>query len=190
MRKITFVALAVLLCVSQPLWADSSQPRVQLETSKGIIVLALDAKKAPKTAENFLRYVRNGFYGGTTFHRVMKGFMIQGGGLTPDMQKKPTGAPIPNEADNGLKNERGTVAMARTRDPHSATAQFFINTVDNPFLDHREKSPRGWGYCVFGRVVEGMKVVDMIEGVPTGSKAGHQNVPKTPVLIKQAKVVE
>jgi len=176
--------------MSQSAWADVSPPRVRLETNLGAIVLELDAQKAPKTVENFLAYVRDGFYDGTTFHRVIKGFMIQGGGLTADMQKKPVKAPVKNEADNGLKNKRGTIAMARTGDPNSATAQFFINTVDNAPLDHKEKSLPGWGYCVFGKVVEGMDVVDAIEGVKTGSKTGRRNVPTTPVVIKQATVME
>ncbi|MBW1896574.1 MAG: peptidyl-prolyl cis-trans isomerase [Deltaproteobacteria bacterium] len=176
--------------MSQSAWADVSHPRVRLETNLGAIVLELDAQKAPKTVENFLAYVRDGFYDGTTFHRVIKGFMIQGGGLTADMQKKPVKAQVKNEADNGLKNKRGTIAMARTGDPNSATAQFFINTVDNAPLDHREKSQPGWGYCVFGKVVEGMGVVDAIEGVKTESKTGRRNVPTTPVVIKQATVME
>ncbi|MDY7031626.1 MAG: peptidylprolyl isomerase [Thermodesulfobacteriota bacterium] len=168
--------------------ADVSNPRVHLETSLGNIVLELDPQAAPKTVENFLRYVRDGFYNGTVFHRVIKGFMIQGGGLTADMQRKPTHEPISNEADNGLKNNRGTVAMARTNRPHSATSQFFINTVDNGFLDHKNKSPRGWGYCVFGKVVEGMEVVDSIEGLPTTSKEGRKNVPISLPTINRAVV--
>ena len=169
---------------------DSSHPRVRLETNFGAIILELDGEKAPKTVENFLRYVREGFYDGTVFHRVIKGFMIQGGGLTSAMQRKPTGDAIKNEADNGLKNLRGTIAMARTSEPHSATSQFFINTVDNTNLDHRDKSPSGWGYCVFGRVEQGMNVVDAIEGVPTASVAGRRNVPTRPALIQKAVVVE
>ncbi|HEX6202159.1 MAG TPA: peptidylprolyl isomerase [Thermoanaerobaculia bacterium] len=167
-----------------------TQPRVQLETSHGAIVLELDSAKAPKTVENFLGYVRSGFFDGTIFHRVIPGFMIQGGGFTPDMQQKKTGAPIPNEADNGLDNRRGTIAMARTNDPHSATAQFFVNLVDNQPLDHTEKSLRGWGYAVFGEVVEGMDVVDRIARVPTGNAGQHQNVPREPVVIERATVVE
>ena len=190
MKKITLVLFVALFCMSQSAWADVSHPRVRLETNLGAIVLELDAQKAPKTVENFLTYVREGFYDGTTFHRVIKGFMIQGGGLTADMQKKPNKAPIKNEADNGLKNKRGTIAMARTGDPNSATSQFFINTVDNVPLDYKEKSLPGWGYCVFGKVVEGMDVVDAIEGVKTGSKGGRRNVPTKPVVIKRATVME
>lgn len=136
---------------------------ITLKTNLGDIVIELDYDKAPVTAKNFEEYVKSGFYKGTIFHRVIKGFMIQGGGLTADMDNKPTNAPIKNEADNGLKNDRGTIAMARTQDPHSATAQFFINTVDNSFLNFRSKDLNGWGYCVFGKVVQGMDVVDKIE---------------------------
>ncbi|MBT8342563.1 MAG: peptidyl-prolyl cis-trans isomerase [Desulfatitalea sp.] len=161
-------------------------PRVLIETNKGDILLALDAKTAPKTVANFLRYVESGLYNGTIFHRVIKGFMIQGGGMTGDMQPKPTQAPVINEADNGLKNKVGTIAMARTQDPHSATSQFFINVADNAFLDHKAKSPPGWGYCVFGKVIEGMDVVRAIEKVDTMAKAGHIDVPNTPVVIKRA----
>ncbi len=170
----------------QSVWASSSNLRVLLETSKGTIVLELDSKAAPKTVDNFLGYVRDGFYDGTVFHRVIKGFMIQGGGFTEDMKQKAVRAAIENEANNGLQNKRGTVAMARTTDPHSATAQFFINTVDNFFLDHKGKIPEGWGYCVFGKVVEGMHVVDAIESVATTSKAGHRDVPATPEIIERA----
>ena len=168
----------------------SVQPTVRLETSHGVIVLELEDKKAPKSVENFLGYVRSGFYDGTIFHRVINGFMIQGGGLTTDMKNKPTRSPIPNEAFNGLANKRGTIAMARTGHPHSATAQFFINTVDNAFLDHKGKNSRGWGYCVFGRVVSGMSAVDAIASVPTAALGGRRDVPVTPVVIKKAVVVE
>jgi cyclophilin family peptidyl-prolyl cis-trans isomerase len=186
LKKIIGILFIALFCVAQSAWAGASSPRVHLETSKGVIVLELDPKAAPKTVENFLSYVRDGFYDGTIFHRVIKGFMIQGGGFTEDMQQKSTHAPITNEADNGLQNKRGTVAMARTMDPHSATAQFFINTVDNSFLDHKGKTSNGWGYCVFGKVVEGMNVVDVIESVSTTSKAGQRDVPATPVTIERA----
>ena len=169
-------------------FAEDSNPKVRIETDKGTIIIELDSKKAPKTAGNFLEYVRSGFFEGTIFHRVIKGFMVQGGGLTEDMRQKPSNAPIPNEADNGLKNLRGTIAMARTQDPNSATSQFFINTVDNAFLDHRGKTAQGWGYCVFGKVVEGMDVVDAIENLQTTSRGGHQDVPSTPVFIKSATV--
>ena len=168
----------------------SAQPLVELTTSKGTIVIELDAQKAPKTVENFLAYVKDGFYSGTIFHRVIKGFMIQGGGMDANMGRKQTKPPIQNEADNGLKNMKGTIAMARTGDPHSATAQFFINTVDNDFLNHTSKDPRGWGYCVFGKVAKGMDVVEAIEAAATASKMGHQNVPVDPVTIDGAKVVE
>jgi len=167
-----------------------ADPRVALETTKGRIVLELDATAAPKTVESFLGYVEAGFFDGTIFHRVIPGFMIQGGGLTAEMQQKPTGPQIENEADNGLKNTRGSIAMARTNDPHSATAQFFINTVDNRPLDHTGKNPRGWGYAVFGKVVEGMDVVDAIEGVATSNRGPHANVPVEPVVIEKASVVQ
>ena len=166
--------------------ADSTHPRVALDTSKGRIVLELYPDKAPKTVANFLQYVKSGHYDGVIFHRVIDGFMIQGGGFTPDMSQKPTKPPIQNEADNGLRNDRGTIAMARTMDPNSASAQFFINTVNNDSLNHRGKTPQGWGYTVFGKVVEGMDVVDQIAKVQTGTKSGNQNVPIEPVLIKKA----
>ncbi len=164
--------------------------RVKLETSLGPIVLELDEEKAPKTVENFIGYVREGFYDGTIFHRVIKGFMIQGGGHTADLVQKPTGEPIPNEAANGLSNQTGTIAMARTADPHSASAQFFINTADNTFLDHQGETPQGWGYAVFGRVVEGMDIVRRIEGQATGSRGGYQDVPLESVVIERATLVE
>ncbi|CAL9649034.1 peptidylprolyl isomerase [Streptomyces lavenduligriseus] len=162
---------------------------VELNTSAGRIVLELNDAEAPKTVENFLAYVRSGHYDGTIFHRVISDFMIQGGGFTPDMQQKSTLAPIQNEADNGLKNDNYTVAMARTNDPHSATAQFFINVKDNAFLNHTSKTPNGWGYAVFGRVTEGQDVVDAIKGVKTGSSRGHQDVPVQPVVIESAKIL-
>nr|WP_223243914.1 peptidylprolyl isomerase [Streptomyces sp. CBMA156] len=161
-----------------------------MSTNHGDIVLELNADKAPATVENFLQYVRDGFYDGTVFHRVIRGFMVQGGGLEPGMNQKKTRGPIQNEADNGLKNTKYTVAMARTSDPHSATAQFFINASDNAFLNHSGKNVQGWGYTVFGEVVEGQAVVDAIEGVATGSKSGHQDVPKDDVVLKRAEVVE
>ena len=166
--------------------ADSTHPRVALDTSKGRIVLELYPDKAPKTVANFLQYVKSGHYDGIIFHRVIDGFMIQTGGFTADMTQKPTKPPIQNEADNGLSNDRGTVAMARTGDPHSASAQFFINTVNNDSLNHRGKTPQGWGYTVFGKVVEGMDVVDQIAKVRTGTKGGYQDVPVEPVVIKKA----
>ena len=164
--------------------------RVELTTNFGRIVLELNDAEAPKTVENFLSYVQNGHYDGTIFHRVINGFMAQGGGFTADMKQKPTQAPVQNEADNGLKNTAYTVAMARTSDPHSATAQFFVNVSDNAFLDFTAKNPNGWGYTVFGRVVEGQDVVDQIKVVPTGSSRGHGDVPTQPVVIEGAKVID
>ncbi|SDZ78341.1 peptidylprolyl isomerase [Microbulbifer marinus] len=150
---------------------------ITLHTTHGDIAIELDFDKAPKTAANFLQYCRDGFYTGTIFHRVIDNFMVQGGGMTPDMQQKETREPIENEADNGLKNDTGTLAMARTMDPHSASSQFFINVKDNDFLNFRSKDPQGWGYCVFGKVVDGMDVVNKIKSVKTGSKDFHQDVP-------------
>ena len=161
---------------------------IKLHTNHGVISLELDAEKAPKTVQNFIGYVQAGHYDNTVFHRVIDGFMIQGGGFEPGMRQKPTGAPVENEASNGLKNARGTVAMARTSDPHSATAQFFINVSDNDFLDFKAANSQGWGYCVFGKVVEGMDVVDAIRGVRTGSKGFHQDVPVEDVVITKAEV--
>lgn len=167
---------------------QEDHPRVRLETSMGDIVVELDAARAPETSANFLQYVSEGFYDGTLFHRVIPNFMIQGGGMTPEMRAKRTRAPIRNEADNGLSNVTGSIAMARTSDPHSATSQFFINVADNTRLDHRSADAQGWGYCVFGRVVDGMEVVDAISRVPTTSRAGHSDVPVEPVVIKRASV--
>ncbi len=168
----------------------STSPRVSLQTNQGDILIELDAEKAPKTVENFLRYVKEGFYDGTIFHRVINNFMIQGGGFEPGMKQKQTHAPIENEANNGLKNDRYTLAMARTSDPHSATAQFFINIADNDFLNFTSPTPNGWGYAVFGKVVEGTDVVDKIKSVKTGSKGFHQDVPVEDVVIEKATVVE
>lgn len=166
---------------------------IKLTTNHGTITLELDTVNAPKTSANFIAYVESGHYDGTIFHRVIKNFMIQGGGMTPDMEQKPTQAPIENEGEQtakaGLKNVRGSIAMARTNDPHSATAQFFINTVDNDFLDFKAPSGQGWGYCVFGKVVEGMDVVDAIRALPTGNKGFHQDVPKESVFIEKAEVL-
>ncbi len=161
---------------------------VTLHTSMGDITLELDAEKAPKTVANFLQYARDGFYDGTIFHRVISNFMIQGGGMTPDMAQKATRAPVENEANNGLKNKTGTIAMARTNDPHSATAQFFINVTDNGFLDHSAPTAQGWGYAVFGKVTSGMDVVEKIKAVATGSKGFHQDVPKDTVTIERVTV--
>ncbi len=166
------------------------QPRVRVETSLGNFEVLLNAEKAPKTVANFLGYVNSGFYDGTIFHRVIDGFMIQGGGFTPEYERKTTNPPVINEADNGLKNRRGTIAMARTPDPHSATAQFFINVVDNDNLDHTSKSPRGWGYAVFGQVVKGMNTVDRIRQVRTGPGGVFpKNAPLEMVIIKRVSVV-
>ncbi len=162
---------------------------IKLTTNHGVITLELDAEKAPKTAANFISYVEAGHYDNTIFHRVISNFMIQGGGFEPGMNQKDTREPIENEAANGLKNKRGTIAMARTGDPHSATAQFFINTVDNDFLDFRAPSGQGWGYCVFGQVVDGMDVVDAIRKVKTGNKGFHQDVPVEDVIIEKAEIV-
>jgi peptidyl-prolyl cis-trans isomerase B (cyclophilin B) len=163
---------------------------VKLHTTYGALTLALDADRAPATVANFLEYVQNGFYSNTLFHRVIDGFMIQGGGLEPGMRQKPTGKPVMNEAGNGLKNTAYTVAMARTSDPHSATAQFFINVADNAFLDHTGQTPQGWGYCVFGRVVEGKDVVDRIRTAKTGSTGMHRDVPLEDILIERAEIVQ
>jgi peptidyl-prolyl cis-trans isomerase B (cyclophilin B) len=159
---------------------------VELQTSAGTIRIELDDAKAPASAENFLAYVRAGHFDGTVFHRVIKGFMIQGGGMDADMRQKPTRAPIANEANNGLRNRKYTVAMARTGDPHSATAQFFINTADNAFLDFKAESAQGWGYAVIGRVVDGTDVVDRIEAVRTGRRGFHEDVPLEAVTIERA----
>jgi peptidyl-prolyl cis-trans isomerase B (cyclophilin B) len=163
---------------------------ITLETTKGNIRIELDAEKAPVTVANFLDYARAGHYDNTVFHRVIGGFMIQGGGFDSSMNQKPTSSPIKNEADNGLKNVTGTIAMARTSDPHSATAQFFINVSDNAFLDFKSPTPQGWGYAVFGKVTDGMDVVRAIEKVQTGNKAGHQDVPLTEVIIKKVTIEE
>ncbi|MFD2645015.1 peptidylprolyl isomerase [Pseudomonas japonica] len=164
--------------------------KVKLSTNHGDIVLQLDSEKAPKTAENFVQYVKDGHYDGTIFHRVIKGFMIQGGGFDQNMQQKGTRASIQNEADNGLENKKYSIAMARTQEPHSASAQFFINGNDNDFLNHSGKNIQGWGYAVFGEVIEGKEVVDAIEKVATGSKSGHQDVPKDDVIIEKAEIIE
>lgn len=165
-------------------------PRVELSTSLGTIRLELYPDKAPITVENFLGYVTEGFFDGTIFHRVVPGFVIQGGGFTSEMVEKDTRPPIENEANNGVRNLRGTICMARTSDPHSATSQFFINTKDNPPLDHRDSSLRGWGYAVFGRVTEGMEVVEAIERVPRGSKNGYDDVPVDPIVIERARLLD
>ena len=188
-KLITACAIVLLLAANSSVFA--SNPKVRMETTKGVVFIELYPDKAPKTVENFLRYVNEGKYDGTIFHRVIKRFMNQGGGFTPDFKKVETFAPIKNEADNGLKNKRGTIAMARTGDPHSATNQFFVNTVDNAFLDHTSKTPRGWGYCVFATVVDGMDVMDRIAKVPTGANGPfQQDVPMEEILIQKVSVVE
>ena len=182
---VLLTALFLPLSVTAAEPAKPVNPQVRMTTSLGVIDIELDAGKAPKTVANFLGYVDKGFYNGTIFHRVIPGFMVQGGGMTPGMKEKPTGAKIQNEADNGLKNLAGTLAMARTSDPHSASAQFFINTVDNSFLDHRDKTMQGWGYAVFGKITKGMDVVKKIEAVQTSNAGMHQNVPKQDVVIRK-----
>tara|TARA_B100000902_G_scaffold392332_1_gene444571 strand:- start:1019 stop:1528 length:510 start_codon:yes stop_codon:yes gene_type:complete len=162
---------------------------ILMTTTVGPMTLELDADNAPKTVENFLSYVSNGFYDGTIFHRVINNFMVQGGGFTADMEQKATEAPIENEANNGLKNAYGTIAMARTQDPHSATAQFFINVQDNDFLNHTGENMQGWGYAVFGKVTDGEEVLDKIRCVQTGSQAGHQDVPVEPIIIESVTVI-
>ena len=169
---------------------SQQNPVVLMQTSKGDITIELDVQKAPLTVSNFLGYVKEGFYDGTIFHRVIENFMVQGGGMTAGMEQKKTKAPVKNEADNGLKNSRGTIAMARTQVVDSATAQFFINVVDNDFLDHQAKTPSGYGYAVFGRVIDGMDAVDAIRKVPTGSSGMNQDVPREPVTITKVTVVE
>lgn len=163
---------------------------IKLHTNHGVITIELNEDKAPDTCANFRQYVADGFYDGTIFHRVINGFMIQGGGFEPGMKQKPTRSPIRNEADNGLPNINGSIAMARTNDPHSATAQFFINVKDNPFLNHSSPTPQGWGYCVFGQVTDGMDVVDEIKKVATGNSGFHQDVPVNDVVIEKAEIVE
>lgn len=182
------ITLAGLACLPGFSNADQDNPMIILETSMGDITLEMYPEDAPVTVKNFVDYVDSGFFDGMIFHRVIKGFMIQGGGHTPDMRQKPAGEPIVNEADNGLRNDAGTIAMARTSDPHSATAQFFINLVDNDFLNHTGKDSRGWGYAVFGKVTEGLDVVEAIGNVDTGQVGSHSDVPSVPVVIQKARV--
>lgn len=197
MKTATRFILGVVTCF-MPLFAGAAEPTatgdsvvtVNMQTNKGTIVLELNAEKAPETVANFLEYARSGFYDGTIFHRVIPGFMIQGGGFVPGMTQKSTRAPIKNEADNGLKNDLGTIAMARTPDPNSASSQFFINAKDNGFLNHTARTAQGWGYCVFGKVVDGLDVVKAIETVPTTSRGGHQDVPADDVIIEKVTVEE
>ena len=183
MNRVACVVLAVAVIAGVAV-AEGANPQVRVETNKGVIVMELDADKAPKTVENFLGYVKTGHYIGTIFHRVIPNFMIQGGGVTQEFQGKPLRPPVINEANNGLSNKRGWVAMARTSEVNSATAQFFINLKDNQFLDFKSATPEGYGYCVFGKVVEGMDVVDKIAAIPTGAAGPYQqDVPKDPVVI-------
>lgn len=187
-----FPSLAATLIVAAivSISAHAANPQIELKTSAGTLVIELYPEKAPKTVENFLRYVNDGFYKGTLFHRVIPGFMIQGGGFTQDYQQKPTREPVTNEAANGLSNAVGTLAMARTPDPHSATAQFFINVADNTFLDYRAPNQRGYGYCVFGKVLRGMDIAEKIVAAPTGPGGPFpSDVPRTPVIIEDARVL-
>jgi peptidyl-prolyl cis-trans isomerase B (cyclophilin B) len=186
---VAVLSCAVAMTLGSEAGAAGKNPQVKLTTSMGDIVLELYPDKAPATVANFLQYVKDGYYNGTVFHRVIDGFMIQGGGMDANLKLKPTRAPIKNEADNGLKNEPYTVAMARTNDPNSATSQFFINVADNKFLNHRDKTIPGWGYAVFGQVIQGKDVVDKIKAVPTGTQGRHENVPTTPVTITKATIV-
>jgi len=191
MMRYWFNSLLVLVfCLVGPAYGAEQAPKVILETSLGAITVELNPQAAPRTVENFLNYVDTCFYDNTIFHRVIKGFMIQGGGFTPDLAQKKTGPAIGNEASNGLGNRRGAIAMARTGEPHSATSQFFINTVNNDFLNHRANTPQGYGYAVFGKVTEGMDVVDKIRAVPTGNSGMFQDVPLQPVTITRATVVQ
>jgi cyclophilin family peptidyl-prolyl cis-trans isomerase len=186
MRRLLATAATLMILLGSASSAFADNPKVLIQTNKGPITLELYPDKAPVTVDNFLRYVDEGFYKGTLFHRVIPGFMIQGGGFDQGMSQKPTREPIKNEADNGLRNKRGTIAMARTNNPDSATAQFFINLKDNSFLNHRSKDTRGWGYTVFGKVTDGMGVVEEIAATPTGAGGPFsQDVPKTPVVIEQ-----
>ncbi len=194
LRRLT-LSLVLFCCfaggaTANPNPTGATTVTVQMQTNKGLIVLKLDAAKAPETVANFLEYARAGFYDGTIFHRVIPNFMIQGGGFEPGMSQKATRGQIKNEADNGLKNDVGTIAMARTSDPHSATAQFFINTKNNAFLNHSAPNTQGWGYCVFGKVTEGMDVIQAIEKVKTGNRGGHGDVPMEDVVIEKVTVVD
>jgi len=191
--KATLLAIGVFPLICGSALAGQNQGdkvMVEMTTSKGVIELELDAKNAPITVANFLEYVKSGHYDGTIFHRVIPGFVIQGGGLQSGMTEKATGTPIENEADNGLKNLTGAICMARTNEPHSATSQFFINLKDNSFLDHTGKSATGWGYAVFGRVISGMDVVEAIAAVPTGNAGGHSDVPLEDIVLEKAVVSE
>ena len=189
-RFFILLALATAILFQSIQTASADQVQVTMTTSMGVIELELDRDKAPISVANFLQYAKKGSYNGTIFHRVIPNFMIQGGGFNKEMQKQTSSAPILNEADNGLPNTIGSIAMARTSDPHSASNQFFINTKNNHFLNYSGKTSRGWGYAVFGKVSKGMDVVRKIEAVSTGNKGGMQNVPTTPVMIKKVEVIE
>ncbi len=191
-RAATFLSAVSLVLASIGVATANSGGKVMVEmhTSKGLITLELDAEKAPVTVANFIEYVNSGHFDGTIFHRVIPGFVIQGGGLESGMKEKPTQAPIENEADNGLKNVTGSICMARTNDPHSATSQFFINLKDNQFLDHTEKSPQGWGYAVFGQVTDGMDVVEAIAAVQTGNAGFHQDVPVEDIVVEKVTITD
>ena len=187
---LVFCLFSLILFNNDHVYGGEGAKMVNMDTSLGAIVIELDEKKAPDTVRNFIAYVQSGFYNGTIFHRVINDFMIQGGGFTSDMRQKEVGTPIKNEADNNLKNEKYSVAMARTADPHSASSQFFINVKDNDFLNHKDKTRSGWGYAVFGKVVKGTDVVDKIKAVPTVVRSGYADVPAEPILIINATVVE
>ena len=189
MKKLTIACLMLITGIISSV-AMAANPQVKLETSHGDIMLLLDAQAAPESVANFVLYVEDSFYNGTVFHRVIKDFMIQGGGFEQGMKKKDSRAPIKNEANNGLKNLRGSIAMARTGDPHSATAQFFINTVDNSFLNHTGQNTRGWGYAVFGKVISGMETVDRIRNLKTGKTGMYRDVPVQPVIINKASLIK
>lgn len=191
-RAAAFLSAVSLVLASIGVATANSGDKVMVEmhTSKGLITLELDAEKAPVTVANFIEYVNSGHFDGTIFHRVIPGFVIQGGGLESGMKEKPTQAPIENEADNGLKNVTGSICMARTNDPHSATSQFFINLKDNQFLDHTEKSPQGWGYAVFGQVTDGMDVVEAIAAVQTGNAGFHQDVPVEDIVVEKVTITD
>lgn len=191
-RAATFLSAVCLLLVSIGVATANSGDKVMVEmhTSKGLITLELDAEKAPVTVANFIEYVKSGHFDGTIFHRVIPGFVIQGGGMESGMKEKPTQPPIENEADNGLKNVTGSICMARTNDPHSATSQFFINLKDNQFLDHTEKNPQGWGYAVFGQVTDGMDVVEAIAAVQTGNAGFHQDVPVEDIVVEKVTITD
>ena len=191
-RAATFLSAVCLLLVSIGVATAHSGDKVMVEmhTSKGLITLELDAEKAPVTVANFIEYVKSGHFDGTIFHRVIPGFVIQGGGMESGMKEKPTQPPIENEADNGLKNVTGSICMARTNDPHSATSQFFINLKDNQFLDHTGKNPQGWGYAVFGQVTDGMDVVEAIAAVQTGNAGFHQDVPVEDIVVEKVTITD